>query len=99
MSTWGEFGFAMLIATAITALGYFVAVLRYRAARAGYAALGAGLLMATWRTIGGTVGAVLGMVALWRGEPGTTLLWLGVVTNLLFALSFVYRMLRKGLRR
>lgn len=95
MSTLGTFGFAMWAATLITAVGYLFAVLRLRAARGGYAALGVAILLMTWRIVGGVIGAVLGMIALWRDEPGTALLWVGLTMNVLFALSLVYRMLYK----
>ena len=94
----GEFGITTLLATAVTGVGYLLLARRVRNA-SGLAALGPGILLMLWRTIGGAVGAILGVVALLRDEPGTAVIALLIVLNLMFALSIIYKMLRKGLRR
>lgn len=88
----------MLLATAVTGVDYLLLARSFRSA-SGLAALGPGILLLLWRTIGGTIGAVLGIVALWRGDPGTAVITLQIALNLMFALSVVYKILRKGLRR
>ena len=94
----GEFGITTLLATAVTGVGYLLLARSFRNA-SGLAALGPGILLMLWRTIGGAVGAILGVVALLRDEPGTAVIALLIVLNLMFALSIIYKMLRKGLRR
>jgi len=94
----GEFGITTLLATAVAGVGYLLLARSFRNA-SGLAALGPGILLMLWRTIGGAVGVILGVVALLRGEPGTAVIALLTALNLVFALSIIYKMLRKGLRR
>jgi len=82
--------------TAITLLAILYWWWRHRSARAGFEAMGPGLMGLLWRIGGGGAGVILGGVALWRHESPEPLVLAALALSAWLLVYPLYRMLRKG---